>query len=129
MNLWFLGWTDEDDANESGRELIVRCETIEEAITLWRQHYADDEYERHVGYWPPNVTSPDQTENQAMANRKKAEWLENALPDQMWMAHPTNVGALGWHKDDGMIPIYESRWHAIVEAKQALGVKDDVEEG
>ena len=126
MNLWFLDWNDPDSDETSPRELLIRCETVEEAITLWRQHYADDEYEAHAGYFPTGYDPVEKAKQEAHGKARQTRWLEDALPDQMWMVHPTNVGALGWRKDDGMIPIYESRWHAIHAAKEALGVSDDV---
>ena len=94
MNLWFLDWTNPDDGQPGSRELLIRCGTIDEAIVLWRRHYADDEYEENAGYFPAGYDAVEKANQEAHARAKQTAWLEAALPDQMWMVHPTTEGVL-----------------------------------
>lgn len=111
MNLYFIASDDPDGENAGTLELLVRCETPEEAIDHWRLHYSDDMIDRIS-------EEEDLDEEEA-----KAKWM-NSIPAQIWLAHPTTVGALWWHKEDGMKPIYDTRYHAEHTAKIALGLID-----
>jgi hypothetical protein len=71
-------------------DLLVRCETAEEAVDRWRQYH--------------EISAP-------------------ALPDQMFEVNPDKIGVLPWHTDKGMKPV-TSRYHAVAEAAEALGIED-----
>lgn len=102
MNVYFMGMdeqqSDDGDYTLNALELHARCATAEEAIDLWREFYSEE------------IASDERFE----------ETRDNPLPDGLWRQHPTTVGILRWHKDDGMMMIVDTRYHAIHQAKEAL---------
>jgi hypothetical protein len=93
MKLFMVSHTDDDGESY---DLLVRCNTPEEAVDHWRAYY-----DYTGGHYDD----------------------DGPLPGFIYQINDTTVGPLAWHSRDGMLEV-TTRYHAVAVAKQALGIED-----